>query len=45
MHLAIAPALLGSGEALLTGLPLPKLGYRCTEHVPTPSATHVVLTK
>jgi dihydrofolate reductase len=45
MHLAIAPALLGSGEALLTGLHLPKLGYRCTEHVPTPSATHVVLTK
>jgi dihydrofolate reductase len=45
MHLAIAPALLGSGEALLTGLHLPNLGYRCTEHVPTPSATHVVLTK
>jgi dihydrofolate reductase len=45
MHLAIAPTLLGSGEALLTGLDLPKLGYRCTEHVPTPSATHVVLAK
>ena len=45
MHLAIAPTLLGSGEALLTGLDLRKLGYRCTEHVPTPSATHVVLTK
>ena len=45
MHVAIAPALLGSGEALLTGLDLPKLGYRCTKHVPTPSATHVVLAK
>jgi dihydrofolate reductase len=45
IHVAIAPILLGSGEALLTGLDLPKLGYRCTEHVPTPSATHVVLTK
>jgi dihydrofolate reductase len=45
MHLAIAPTLLGSGEALLAGLDLPKLGYRCTEHVPTPSATHVVLTR
>ncbi|HLH91112.1 MAG TPA: dihydrofolate reductase family protein [Xanthobacteraceae bacterium] len=45
MHLAIAPTLLGSGEAMLAGLDLPKLGYRCTEHVPTPSATHVVLTR
>jgi dihydrofolate reductase len=45
MHLAISPVLLGSGEALLTGLDLPKLGYGCAEHVPTPSATHVVLTK
>jgi dihydrofolate reductase len=45
MHVAIAPVLLGSGEALLAGLDLPKLGYRCTEHVPTPNATHVVLAK
>jgi len=45
MHLAISPMLLGAGETLLTGLDLPKLGYRCTEHVPTANATHVVLTK
>jgi dihydrofolate reductase len=45
MHLAISPALLGSGEHLLGGIDLPKLGYHCTEHVPTPKATHVVLTK
>ena len=45
MHLAISPTLLGAGETLLTGLDLPKLGYRCTEHVPTANATHVVLTK
>ena len=45
MHLAIAPVLLGSGEALLAGLDLPKLGYRCSEHVPMPKATHVVLSK
>jgi dihydrofolate reductase len=45
MHLAIAPALLGSGEPLLAGLDLPRLGYRCAEHVPTPGATHVVLKK
>ncbi|HEX2336281.1 MAG TPA: dihydrofolate reductase family protein [Hyphomicrobiaceae bacterium] len=45
MHFAIAPILLGSGEHLLGGIDTPKLGYRCTEHVTTASATHVVLTK
>ena len=45
MHVAIAPALLGSGEALFTGIDLPALGYRCAEHVSTPNATHVVLTR
>jgi dihydrofolate reductase len=45
MHLAIAPVLLGAGEHLLAGIDLPALGYACTEHVPTTSATHVVLTK
>ena len=45
MHLAISPILLGSGENLLAGIDAPKLGYRCTEHVPTPSTTHVVLTR
>jgi dihydrofolate reductase len=45
MHLAIAPVLLGSGEQLFSGLDLAKLGYRCVEHVPSPGATHVVLSK
>ncbi len=45
LHLAIAPALLGSGEHLLAGIDLLKLGFRCAEHVPTAYATHVVLTK
>jgi dihydrofolate reductase len=45
MHLAIAPKLLGRGEALLAGIDLQALGYRCTEHVGTPHATHVVLTR
>jgi len=45
MHLAISPILLGSGENLFAGLDLNKLGFRCTEHVPTASATHVVLRK
>ena len=43
VHIAISPVLLGSGEHLLAGIDLPKLGYRCAEHVPTPGATHVVL--
>jgi dihydrofolate reductase len=44
-HVAIAPALLGSGEALLAGLDLPKLGYGCTRHVASEKATHFVLSK
>jgi dihydrofolate reductase len=43
MHLAVSPVLLGSGEHLLAGIDTPKLGYKCTEHVATPNATHVVL--
>lgn len=45
LHMAISPVLLGSGESLLEGLDMPALGFRCTEHVPTEAATHVVLRK
>jgi dihydrofolate reductase len=45
MHVAIAPILLGSGEALFAGLDLTALGYGCTEHVATPAATHIVLAR
>lgn len=45
LHIAIAPILLGSGEHLLGGLDLPALGYICSEHVASPAATHVVITK
>jgi dihydrofolate reductase len=45
IHLALAPVLLGRGESLLAGIDMVKLGYRCTEHVATDHATHVVLTK
>src|SRR5262245_35512767 len=45
MHLTISPVLLGAGEHLLAGIDAAKLGYQCTEHVPTPNATHVVLAK
>lgn len=43
MHLALVPKVLGSGEALFTGLDLPALGYQVTERVATEQATHVVL--
>jgi dihydrofolate reductase len=45
MHLALSPVLLGSGEYLLGGVDLCQLGYQCTEHVPTPNATHVTIAK
>jgi hypothetical protein len=45
VHLAFAPVLLGSGEALFAGIDLPALGYAVTEHVPTSAATHIVFTR
>jgi dihydrofolate reductase len=43
MHLAISPVLLGSGEALFSGIDLVALGFRCSEHASTPLATHLIL--
>ena len=43
LHLALAPVALGQGEALLTGIDLPALGFSVTEHQATEHATHVVL--
>jgi len=45
IHLAVAPVVLGQGEALFDGIDLRSLGYRTTEHVRTERATHVVLTR
>ena len=46
LHLAIAPVLLGQGEALLQGLDLKALGYSCTAHVAGGrAAAHVTLQK
>jgi dihydrofolate reductase len=45
LHLAFAPVFLGSGESLLDGIDVTQLGYEVTEHIATPAATHVVLTK
>ncbi len=43
MHLAVAPVLLGSGEHLLAGLDLPKLGYAIESQAASPAVTHVTL--
>ena len=43
LHLAVRPVLLGRGEALLTGLNLPDLGYKCTGHAMGERAMHVTL--
>ena len=45
MHLAVAPVLLGAGEALFAGIDLPGLDFAVTEQVATPHALHVVLGK
>ncbi len=45
LQLALAPVVLGQGEALFTGLDLPALGFSVTEHRVTEHATHVVLEK
>jgi dihydrofolate reductase len=45
LHLAVAPVLLGAGEALFAGLDLPALNYRVAQVVPGEGATHVVLSK
>src|SRR5450755_139392 len=45
IHLALTPALLGSGEPLLAGIDLRELGFECTKHVGTANAMHVVLSK
>ena len=46
LHLAIAPVLLGRGEALFAGLDLAALGYECVRHVPgVRAAAHVYLRK
>ena len=43
LHVAITPALLGTGEHLMSGIDLPALGYRCVEYVPSERVTHIVL--
>ena len=45
LHFALAPVVLGGGEALLTGLDLRTMGFSVTEHAATEHAMHVVLTR
>jgi dihydrofolate reductase len=45
LHLALSPSLLGQGAALLAGIDLTALGFKCTEHVTSRHAMHVVLSK
>ena len=43
MHLAYSPAFLGSGESLLLGIDLIKLGFNLAEKTLTEDACHIVL--
>jgi dihydrofolate reductase len=45
LHLVVVPVVLGAGEPLFAGINVAKLGYRCSRHVASPNATHVVLSK
>jgi dihydrofolate reductase len=45
LQLALAPVVLGQGEAMFAGIDLPTLGFRVTEHQATEHATHVVLAR
>lgn len=45
MHVAVSPVLLGSGEKLLDGIDLPKLGYELANAVSSAAATHFVVKK
>lgn len=45
MHIAVSPILLGSGESLFSNIDLLSLGYKCTEHVSTDNATHLIISK
>ena len=45
LHLAFRPILMGSGENLFAGIDMTQIGYRCTQHISTELAMHVVLKK
>jgi dihydrofolate reductase len=45
LHFAIAPVVLGRGEAMFAGIDLAALGFKVTEHAATDHALHVVMAK
>jgi dihydrofolate reductase len=45
LHLAVAPVLLGRGEALFEGMDWRALGYRCVETVAGEKATHLKIVR
>jgi len=45
LHFAVAPVVLGRGEAMFAGVDLPALGFRVTEHEASEHATHIVLAR
>ena len=45
VHFAVAPVVLGQGEAMFTGIDMPGLGFSVIEHAVTEAATHIVLAK
>jgi dihydrofolate reductase len=45
LHFALSSVVLGQGEAMFTGIDMPTLGYRVTEHQASDHATHIVLSR
>lgn len=43
LHIAVSPAVLGSGERLFEGIDLKRLGYTCVQFTASEKAAHVVL--
>jgi dihydrofolate reductase len=45
LHLVYSPVLLGSGENLLAGIDMSKLGFSVTEKADSPNGMHIILSK
>ena len=45
MHLVLSPVLIGRGESIFRDLDLPALGYQLSNHIASPNATHMFLTR
>lgn len=45
LHLVSSPVFLGSGENLFANINFNSLGYKCTEHIASENATHLIIKK